>query len=559
MSSTSPIQGAAFAGTLRAEYQSASDGLRLAFVKEQNGAGLVEGRSTLVDGLVERCWLEHIAAEEYGPPGLTLAAIGGYGRRQLFPYSDIDLLFVCADTSRESLHQVAIRRLCQDLWDIGLRVSATARTLDECQRLSEENPEFTLSLLDRRYIAGDFALFEELNRERIPALIERRRQPLLFAIGRLAHARHAKFQRTLFHLEPNVKDGPGGLRDFHTCAWLGQLLPEAAGNQASRYETNLLVERRDESQLAHQFLLTVRGFLHYRSQRDDNMLYWQAQDEAAGRHLGLSENRPVETARWMRQYFRHARAIDWLTRQMLDDVQAGSGSVSGRGSFLTRIRNRRSRTVLMGCPVADGRICLNSPAEYGDPERVLTLFQLLAGQRMQLNREAEGHIAESLAVLAERLPDGPELWAKFERILLGTEAAHALRAMHGMGILELVLPEFHSVDALVVRDAYHRYTVDEHTFLIVEHLHALEQATTGWEAHFGEILREVEEPGLLYLAALLHDTGKARSDENHAEQSQIIAAAIMERWSFTAAAAGDGTAPDPQPPGDVARIAEGHF
>jgi [protein-PII] uridylyltransferase len=535
MSSPSPNQVLGLAATLRVEYQSASESLREAFASSQDGVALVEGRAALVDGLVERCWLEHIAAEEYGPPGLTLAAIGGYGRHQLFPYSDIDLLFVCADASRETCHQLAIRRLCQDLWDIGLRVSATTRTVDECERLSEENPEFTLSLLDRRYIAGDFALFEELNRKRIPALLERRRQPLLFAIGRLAHARHAKFQRTLFHLEPNVKDGPGGLRDFHTCAWLTQLLPEAAGNQASRYETNLLSERRDESELAHRFLLTVRGFLHYRSRRDDNMLYWQAQDEAAGRHLGLAENRSVETARWMRQYFRHARSIDWLTRQMLDDVQAGSGSVSGRGSFLTRIRGRRNQTVLMGCPVADGRISLSSPAEYADPERVLTLFQLLAGQRLQLSREAEGHLAESLGVLAERLPDGPELWTKFERILLGSEAAHALRAMHGMGILELVLPEFHSVDALVVRDAYHRYTVDEHTFLIVEYLHALEQATTGWEAHFGEILREVEDPALLYLAALLHDTGKARSDENHAEQSLVIAAAVMERWSINPA------------------------
>lgn len=521
------------ARTLRVEYQRTSDQMREKFAESQDGPLLVERRTGLVDHLIERLWLEHIASEEYGPQGLTLVAVGGYGRRRLFPYSDIDLLFVCADSSLEGNHKVAIRRLCQEMWDIGLRVSATTRTVEECERLSEENPEFTLSLLDRRYVAGDFALFEHLDLERIPALIERRRQPLLTAIARLAETRRAKFQRTLFHLEPNVKDGPGGLRDFHTCAWLTQVLPKADSGVAAGfatvptvYENELLLERRDDSALAHRFLLTVRCFLHYRSQRDDNMLYWQAQDEAAARNLGLPGKRAAEAAQWMRQYFRHARSIDWLTRQMLDNIP------SGRSSFLDHIRQWRSRTVLAGCPVANGCISLKSTAEYADPERVLTLFQVLAEQRLQLTREAEGHLGDSLGLLAERLPEGAALWERFQRILLAPQAANALRAMHAMGILELILPEFHSVDALVVRDAYHRYTVDEHTFLIIEHLHALEQPASEWESRFAEILREVESPALLYLAALLHDTGKSRSEGSHTDQSVRIAEGVAERWKL---------------------------
>lgn len=517
------------AATLRVEYQRTSEQLRQAFAESQDGAALVRRRSAMVDTLVERLWLEHVATEEYGPQGLTLAAIGGYGRRQLFPHSDIDLLFVCADAAIEGSHKIVIRRLCQDLWDVGLRVSATTRTVDECERLSEENPEFTLSLLDRRYIAGDFALFEELDLERVPQLIERRRQPLLAAILRLTDARHAKFQRTLFHLEPNVKDGPGGLRDFHTGGWLARLLPEAAQRAASGYESELLVERRDESEHASQFLTTVRCFLHYRSDRDDNMLYWQAQDEAAAQSLGLKGKRALRADRWMRQYFRHARSIDWLVRQLLDEVPGG------RNSFLDQIRQWRSKATLHGCPVVEGRIALRSLAEYADPSRVLALFQALAEQRVQLSREAEGHLGESLAQIAEHLPEGSVLWEHFRRILLAPEAAHALRAMHAMGILDLMLPEFHAVDALVIRDAYHRYTVDEHTFLIVEHLHALQQPSSEWEERFAQILQEVEDPALLYLAALLHDTGKARSDENHTAQSVDIAEAVMRRWQLNAA------------------------
>lgn len=510
---------------LRGEYQAASEELRKSFGAQHDGAALVKRRSGIVDKLIERLWLEHIGPDEFGPAGLTVVAIGGYGRQQLFPYSDIDLLFVCAEASIEAKYQPAIRRLSQGLWDIGLRVSATTRTAEECERVSEENAEFTLSLLTRRYLCGDFELFQNLDNRRIPGLIENRRPVLLAAIARLAQLRHAKFQRTLFHLEPNLKDSPGGLRDFHTCAWLTSLLPQAHST-GSRYETNLLEERYCEAARAHEFLLTVRGFLHYRNRRDDNMLYWQAQDEAAALHLGLDVPHPVETARWMREYFRHARAIHWLTQQLLDEIPAG------RPSFFDQIRQWRSRTILNGCLVENGRISLKSAGEYADPDRVLTLFKTLASQRLQLGREAEGHLEESIAMLAERLPSGAAMWERFAHILTGRNAANALRAMHSIGILELIVPEFHSVDALVVRDAYHRYTVDEHTFLIIECLHALESATEGWERHFGEILHELEDPALLYLAALLHDIGKAHSDEDHAGQSLLIADGIAARWEM---------------------------
>lgn len=536
------MQSTLSAAALRTEYQRHSEQMREAFAFSQDGAALVERRSDLVDRLIERLWLEHIASEEYGPIGLTLAAVGGYGRRELFPFSDVDLLFVCADASVEGANAVAIRRLCQELWDIGLRVSATTRTREECERVSEDNSEFTLSLLDRRYVCGDFELFEYLDLERIPALIARHRHPLLSAIARLADARHEKFQRTLFHLEPNVKDGPGGLRDFQACNWLTQIFPAGDPRLASDssvpnlYESELLLERREETKLAHRFLLTVRSFLHYRSQRDDNMLYWQAQDEAAEQSLGLpgkqAANTVPGTAQWMRQFFRHARSIHWLTRQMLDNVPTPRISFVGRAGFIDHIRHWRSRTVLQGCPVADGKISLKSVVEYGDADRVLTLFQTLAEQGLRLSREAEGHIEDSLALLAERLPEGAALWERLERILIAPAAAESLRAMHALGILELVLPEFHGVDALVVRDAYHRYTVDEHTLLIIQHLHALTQPSSESERRFADILREVESPALLYLAALLHDTGKARNDESHTVMSVRIAETVSERWKL---------------------------
>ncbi len=533
---------------LRDEYQRSAEALRREFDQTKDGAALVRHRADDVDALGTRLWQENFPADPVRPQGLALAAIGGYGRRQLFPFSDVDLLFLCDDESVESLHKAAIRQFCQALWDIGLRVSATTRTLEECERLTAENPEFTLSLMDRRFIAGDAALFRNLDQESIPALLARRCQPLLEHIAALAQKRHAQFQDTLFHLEPNLKDGPGGLRDYHTCEWLARLLPAKARARETPYEGELLAERRRESAIAYRFLLTARCFLHYRSQRDDNTLYWQAQDEAAEISLGLDVNdvnldksrdvslghrEAVATALWMRQYFRHARAIDWTTRQMLDEVPAG------RKTLLGQIRRWRSRSTLEGCPVAHGRIVLQSPEEYTDPYRVLQVFELIARHKLQLSREAEGRLAECLPTLARHLPEGREMWELLRAILVAPGAALALHTMHALGILELILPEFHGVDALVVRDGYHRYTVDEHTFLVIANLHALGESqeskqessapNSEWSTRFGEILQELDDPALLYLAALLHDTGKARSDTEHSQQSAVVATAVMER------------------------------
>lgn len=531
------------------EWQRASSELRTAFETAHDGATLVTESAAFIDRLIECLWIAHIDPEEYGPDGFALCAVGGYGRREIFPHSDIDLLFVCRDERTESGRKEAIRIFCQELWDIGLRASATTRTIEECGRLNQENPEFTLSLLDRRYVAGDFSLFYSLDQERIPALVADRRQSLMAAIARLTQSRHGKFQRTLFHLEPNVKDGPGGLRDFQTCGWLAHLLPGFASDvQTTEHVSIRFVERRIEAEVAHRFLLTVRAFLHYRSKRNDNILYWQAQEEAASVELGLQNARHKgnksnacshdESACWMREYFRHARSIDWLVKQMLDEIprerffQGPSFRFNSRAALMDEIKRWRSQTVLNGCPVAEGRIALSSEEEYADPHRVLTLIETMATQRLQLTRQAEAHLAESVAVLADRLPDGSELWKAMQRILLGQEAAQALRTMHGIGLLELVLPEFHALDALVVRDAYHRYTVDEHTFLIIEHLHALAQPTNEWERNFGGILRELEDPALLCLAALLHDMGKARSDSDHAQHSAWIADGVADRWNL---------------------------
>jgi [protein-PII] uridylyltransferase len=172
-----------------------------------------------------------------------------------------------------------------------------------------------------------------------------------------------------------------------------------------------------------------------------------------------------------------------------------------------------------------------------DPEVVLPMFAAMAAGGYRLSLETEQRLAQALPVLSAHLEEGPALWRQLGDVLTGRHAGMALRAMHALGFLELLIPEFHGIDALVIRDAYHRYTVDEHTFVLIDTLHGLEAVAEGkapdpmteWSARFAQVLRDVQQPALLFLGALLHDTGKGRSSEDHTAESVRLAESVLAR------------------------------
>ena len=299
------------------------------------------------------------------------------------------------------------------------------------------------------------------------------------------------------------------------------------------------VEEDNEFRKAVEFLWLVRCFLHYRHERDDNTLDWQAQDAAAEMMVGLTGRKPkkADAAYWMRVYFRHARSVERRVSQVMDEVPAPKAS-----KLLGLKRERREEALRQGFRVEHGRVVLEATGEFGhepaqDPDVVLQVFQTMAKTGARLGRDAEERLAEGLPLLSAHLEEGPTLWHHLRGVLTGSHAGAALRAMHALGVLELLIPEFHGIDALVIRDAYHRYTVDEHTFVLIDTLHGLaspQKGTMGeWAARFGGVLRELPHPELLYLAALMHDTGKGRSTGDHTRES-----ARMARECYGAAGAG---------------------
>ena len=515
------------------------------FRREQTDAGagvtLVRDRAAAADDLLREMW----AGLGVGD-AVSVVAVGGYGRRQMFPYSDLDVLFLLDGKAAERDGAEAIRRLSQELWDAGLRVASTTRQLADCARWDPENAEFTLSLLDRRRVAGSERMFARLDEQGMPKLLERDRRSVTARLLELTAARHAKYGGTLFHLEPNLKDCPGGLRDVHVCGWLRALgeVDEVGG----RGEDEEFVE-------AVRFLTTARCFLHGRHERDDNVLDWRSQDAAAAAGVGvngLPGRVRVDAAYWMRLYFRHARSVE---RTVSGRVRAAELAVEeGRPKRLGGLRlprglgGRRGKEPAAEEAVAGefstvaGQVMLAAATAEGDPAHephvVLRVFEVMAKTGVRLGAAAEARLGKALPMLSAHLEEGPEIWHHLERILTGEFAGRALRSMHALGLLELLIPEFHGIDALVIRDAYHRYTVDEHTFVLIDTLHGLGTAEAGagslgeWPERFRTMLAELPHPALLYLAALLHDTGKGRSTPDHAGESARMATAVLDRMGL---------------------------
>ena len=501
------------------------------FTATGDGRATLASRTALVENICLRLWKEKIAPEEAGPRNLVLVALGGFGRGWLFPHSDVDLLFLPAAREDEQKFKDQIRAFSQELWDLRIKLSPATRILAECDRFDPDNPEFIISLLDCRYLAGDQDLFSRLHDKVIPRLITQESQSLLQRLADITRDRYAKYGNTIFHLEPNVKDTPGGLRDYNVACWLAQL--SAMDKLRGWPDPKSLLPPSTRRQLdpALEFLVAVRCFLHFRHGRDDNALTWAAQDEAAAQKIGTFEflgdvspnDATLSAADWMRIYFDRTRSVHRAATQLLQEIPAAWSSL------YRQFQNWRSRLSNADFSVVHGMIFAQQPNALYDPDLLLRLFDFMAHHGLKLSTTTESRIEHILPSLAATPPKGAELWRYLQVILLEPHAAGALREMHALRLLTILLPELKPIDSLVVRDFYHRFTVDEHSFLAIENLHLLSQAQSEWDQRYAALFKELERPELLMLSLLLHDTGKGVSTTNHVAASLEISAQCLER------------------------------
>ncbi len=514
----------------------AVDDLREQYLKEMalvrqtcertgDGTAAIRRRSAVVDRILIEMWRRAFA--DLPPQNVALLALGGYGRKDLFPYSDIDVLFAFADEKTEEQSLDAVRGVIQGMWDIGLRASPSSRTVKEAGRFDPDNLEFTLATLDRRFLAGQFPLYQQLHQITFPGLVLSEWNGITQKLAEVARTRHGKYGNTIFHLEPNLKDCPGGLRDYHLAVWFAVLLHLKETKEWPRQRSGVFQSARGDAEAAFDFLAAARCFLHFRHGRDDNTLDWQSQDEAAARSIGLETRGTADPSYWMRTYYRHARVIYRRASLLMEHLPAPV-------SFYRQFRRRRAAIAGTDFLLDQGRIDIQPGARFNDTASILRVFSLMATHGYRLSQAAEDRITDALPVLAISIPEGPYLWNALREVLLGPHAAHALRTMHALGVLEMLIPEFHGIDALVIRDSYHRYTVDEHTFLCIDNVHGLRRPVHEYEQRLAQLLPEIDRLDLFLLAFLLHDTGKARRTGEHATQSVELADSFLARLEFDA-------------------------
>jgi len=456
--------------------------------------------------------IEEIAARAYGSSlapakqvDLAMLAVGGFGRRELFPYSDVDILILVERETDVAPIKEPLAEFVRLMWDAGLRLSHTVRTVAECAEIHEGNIELSISLLDRRLIGGSPDVAAKLE-GKLPRFLQRQSRALSRRLCQLTRARHAKYQGTFYHLEPDVKETPGGLRDVHLIGWLAKLrasntTPDEALDGPAR------------------FLESLRCFLHYQAHRDQNLLSFEAQEAIVQETFQPAR----ETAAFMREYFRNARVVYNEARRAMDLVERSESSLLGQ------FRDWRSRLSNTDFTVSNERVFLRTPAQLeSDPALFFRLFEFVARHRIPLAAETERRLnahREAFTQYCSRRP----LWPELRAILALPGAAIALRAMHDTGFIQALFPEWNNIVCLVVPDYYHRYTVDEHTMVTIESLGELAATQEPGKRRFAEILSEIQDVALLRFALLFHDSGKGWNSGNHSLRSAELARQAMQR------------------------------
>ncbi len=452
------------------------------------GADPVETLGALTDS-IDRT-LDTLFCKLLPDHGYCVVAIGGYGRRQIYPASDIDLLFLY-DRDDSPAPEEATTASLRDLWDLGLRIGQQVWSWRQLRELTDFQFEFATALLDARYLWGDRSLSQRLLQEFIPSFLARRHAELRDLLVQATRNRHSEYRDTIYQLEPDLKLSPGGLRDYQVGRWLARVEDAAA----------FVPFGREELEAAHAFIARLRVFLHFFNGRDRNVLTHPLQERLAS-HVGYSQSSArsaVESL--MKEYFLRARTIDSFCR----------------------------RTIRTVSPVPEDEIGLQEVGRLDSMGDAIQLFARVSGTGRPLAEAAENAVMEALPAISASL-SYPLLGDKLLELLAPRPGLYqALGEMYQLGVLEQLIPEFGSIKARVIRDFYHKYTVDEHSLQAVKAVTDLALPESGVDPRFRGLLEEEPHAEILNLTLLLHDIGKSRGGK-HVDTGARMAAKALKRF-----------------------------
>lgn len=486
--------------------------------------------------LAETCAIEETGEEH----PLTLVASGGYGRAVLNPGSDIDLQFLVRGSTRklpacvtETVNQMSLL-----LFDLGLDVSYPVRSVKEACKFANQDHQTKTTLLDARFILGDEALFQEFEDAFFEQCIRGHEKSYLAERSRDIRTRHEKYKRTVHLQEPNVKEGCGGLRDFHNLIWVLWVLRKSRDLKALVKEGQLSSIAYEEIIAASKFLMRVRNEMHYSQKgKSGDILTLRLQGVVATNLEYPGGNMVRRSEAFMRDYYRHTKNLFHHSTSLMQRFRL---EVVGDDTTRVPIFNFLARQsppgeTFDGFYARNGLIYPeNDDIFREDPKRLMRFF--LHTQRRNLRTSPE---IRRLFKLNWDLIDGNFRRSKsnretFEEILQNRgQVAHILRRMHRNGFLERYIPEFGKLTDLVQHEFFHRYTADEHTLRTIEVLDSLVHDEDPKRQFFRRIFQEFGDPVAMYIALLMHDTGRAEDVRHHEDGSAMLAVQVCKRLRYT--------------------------
>jgi [protein-PII] uridylyltransferase len=498
--------------------------IRRRFETTGDGTAAIREHCFLMDQLV-RALFDLVTQEIYPLPNptagerLAIVAVGGYGRGELAPGSDIDLLFLLPYKRTPHTEQV-VEYLLYLMWDLGLRIGHATRSVEECLRQAKSDLTIRTALLEARYLWGDQALFDELKRRFETDIVKG--SAAQFVEEKLAErdARHKRVGDSRYQLEPNVKEGKGGLRDLHTLFWIAKYIYRT-DDVGKLVELGVLsAEASQRFSRARHFLWTVRCYLHYLTGRAEERLTFDLQTEI-GRLMGYTDHagsRGVE--RFMKHYFLVAKDVGDLTRIFCAILEVDQKTKRR----LSWIRWGSSRRSLAGFLV-DGQ-WLTIPSDdffQKDPVALLRLFHVAQQHELDIHPRALRAVSQSLRLINQELREDKEAnRLLLEMLTSRKDPETTLRRMNEAGVFGRFVPDFGRVVAQMQYDMYHVYTVDEHTLFAIGILYKIEQGHLKDELPLAtQLLATIVSRRALYLAVLLHDIGKGRGGDHSVIGEQI--------------------------------------
>ena len=485
---------------------------------------LVRGQSALTDGLVIAAF--DVARETLHPlpsptegERLALLAVGGYGRAEMAPHSDVDLLFITPWKVTPWAESV-IESMLYILWDLRLKVGHASRTVKDCIRLAREDITIRTALLEKRFLAGHLPLADDLRGQLRNDLFARTGPEFIEAKLAERAERHKKQGGQRYVLEPNVKEGKGGLRDLQTLYWIGKYLHGCESARELVAQGLFSAEEYGFFRKAETFLWAVRCHLHYIAGRAMDQLTFDMQVEVAAR-MGYGDSggrRAVE--HFMQDYFRHATKVGEVTRIFLTALEARHVKKAPllEGLF------RRRRKVKPGYIILQNRLAVAHTGQFiADKLNLLRLFDEGLRTGLLIHPDAMRLVAANLHLIDDDMRTNPEA----QRIFLDLMIKHgnperALRRMNELGVLSAFIPEFEPIVAMMQFNVYHHYTVDEHIIQCISVLDQIERGELVEELPVAtRILTEGINRRVMYVALLLHDIGKGRPEDHSLLGAQI--------------------------------------